>query len=178
MCRRCASTKCWMKRTTAISRPKFASAAPAMHITVVEVVRFSIVDVEDVMVPGLAAQLVVQPEGQIEELAPTAAILFRSLVGSGCPDFEAACKERDHLRVIGGRGRRGLTNLFVGMIGNPSNKAARPTARLYRFQVDAQPLQCPANEGPAGHCMSSEHFGQLAWQFKRMSGSSGLKVQA
>jgi uncharacterized membrane-anchored protein len=29
-----------------------------------------------------------------------------------------------------------------------------------------------------GACMSSEHFGQLAWQFKRMSGSSGLKVQA
>jgi hypothetical protein len=27
-------------------------------------------------------------------------------------------------------------------------------------------------------CMSSEHFGQLAWQFKRVSGSSGLKVQA
>src|SRR5262249_23387165 len=27
-------------------------------------------------------------------------------------------------------------------------------------------------------CMSSEHFGHLAWQFKRMSGSSGLKVQA
>src|SRR5262249_34357696 len=23
------------------------------------------------------------------------------------------------------------------------------------------------------YCMSSEHFGQLAWQFKRMSGSSG-----
>ena len=30
----------------------------------------------------------------------------------------------------------------------------------------------------ASGCMSSEHFGQLAWQFKRMSGSSGLKVQA
>ena len=30
----------------------------------------------------------------------------------------------------------------------------------------------------AGKCMSSEHFGQLAWQFERMSGSSGLKVQA
>jgi Fe-S-cluster-containing hydrogenase component 2 len=30
----------------------------------------------------------------------------------------------------------------------------------------------------AEYCMSSEHFGQLAWQFKRMSGSSGLKVQA
>ena len=29
-----------------------------------------------------------------------------------------------------------------------------------------------------GDCMSSEHFGQSAWQFKRMSGSSGLKVQA
>jgi tetratricopeptide (TPR) repeat protein len=27
-------------------------------------------------------------------------------------------------------------------------------------------------------CMSSEHFGQFAWQFKRTSGSSGLKVQA
>jgi hypothetical protein len=28
------------------------------------------------------------------------------------------------------------------------------------------------------YCMSSEHFGQLAWQFKRMSGSSVLRVQA
>jgi hypothetical protein len=27
-------------------------------------------------------------------------------------------------------------------------------------------------------CMSSEHSGRLAWQFKRVSGSSGLKVQA
>jgi hypothetical protein len=31
---------------------------------------------------------------------------------------------------------------------------------------------------PGDRCMSSEHFGQLAWQFKRVSGSSGLKVQA
>jgi hypothetical protein len=31
---------------------------------------------------------------------------------------------------------------------------------------------------PFGDCMSSEHFGQFAWQFERMSGSSGLKVQA
>jgi membrane-associated phospholipid phosphatase len=30
----------------------------------------------------------------------------------------------------------------------------------------------------AAGCMSSEHFGQVAWQFKRVSGSSGLKVQA
>jgi hypothetical protein len=29
-----------------------------------------------------------------------------------------------------------------------------------------------------GYCMSSEHFGRLAWQFKRVSGSSGFKVQA
>jgi len=28
------------------------------------------------------------------------------------------------------------------------------------------------------HCMSSEHFGQLAWQFQRVSGSCGLTVQA
>ena len=33
-------------------------------------------------------------------------------------------------------------------------------------------------DGVTVACMSSEHFGQLAWQFKRMSGSSGLKVQA
>ena len=26
---------------------------------------------------------------------------------------------------------------------------------------------------PQIECMSSDHFGQLAWQFKRMSGSSG-----
>jgi hypothetical protein len=32
--------------------------------------------------------------------------------------------------------------------------------------------------GKSKDCMSSEHFGQLAWQFKRASGSSGLKVQA
>ena len=28
------------------------------------------------------------------------------------------------------------------------------------------------------HCVSSEHFGQLAGRFKRVSGSSGLKCQA
>src|SRR5262249_53624688 len=38
-------------------------------------------------------------------------------------------------------------------------------------------LMLACSLGAAG-CMSSEHFGQLAWQFKRMSGSSGLKVQA
>jgi hypothetical protein len=38
---------------------------------------------------------------------------------------------------------------------------------------------CPTEEAALlAWCMSSEHFGQLAWQFKRMSGSSGLRVQA
>ena len=37
---------------------------------------------------------------------------------------------------------------------------------------------CNLQRALRGDCMSSEHFGQLAWQFKRMSGSSGLKVQA
>jgi len=35
-----------------------------------------------------------------------------------------------------------------------------------------------AGDFSEGACMSSDHFGQLAWQFKRMSGSSRLKVQA
>jgi hypothetical protein len=38
-------------------------------------------------------------------------------------------------------------------------------------QVGVKPLRME-------ECMSSEHFGQFAWQFERMSGSSGLKVQA
>ncbi len=33
-------------------------------------------------------------------------------------------------------------------------------------------------EKEGADCMSSGHFGRLAWQFKRVSGSSGLKVQA
>src|SRR6516165_5706172 len=39
-------------------------------------------------------------------------------------------------------------------------------------------LTCAAVRAADPHCMSSEHFGQFAWQFERMSGSSGLKVQA
>src|SRR6266478_821335 len=31
-----------------------------------------------------------------------------------------------------------------------------------------------SGDGRSTDCMSSEHFGQLAWQFKRVSGSSGL----
>jgi hypothetical protein len=46
----------------------------------------------------------------------------------------------------------------------------------YLFSIKDRPLR---NFGRfAIECMSSEHFGQFAWQFERMSGSSGLKVQA
>ena len=48
-----------------------------------------------------------------------------------------------------------------------------------RREVVTTPGRQPDNESEmVANCMSSEHFGQLAWQFKRMSGSSGLKVQA
>ena len=48
----------------------------------------------------------------------------------------------------------------------------------YNVQTTADgKLALVNNNGNAG-CMSSEHFGRLAWQFKRVSGSSGLKVQA
>src|SRR5262249_55281602 len=40
------------------------------------------------------------------------------------------------------------------------------------------PFRDYAEAGGLMSCMSSDHFGQFAWQFKRMSGSSGLKVQA
>src|SRR2546430_6868423 len=42
----------------------------------------------------------------------------------------------------------------------------------------AQDFSAMVNNQTGKRCMSSEHFGQLAWQFKRVSGSSGLKVQA
>src|SRR5262245_18284709 len=56
-----------------------------------------------------------------------------------------------------------------------------PRYALERFMVQAKRA---IEEAPllsrrrSSGCMSSEHFGQLAWQFERMSGSSGLKVQA
>src|SRR5262249_55601850 len=45
-------------------------------------------------------------------------------------------------------------------------------------RVDLQEFLLRMLASALRRCMSSEHFGQLAWQFKRMSGSSGLKVQA
>src|SRR6516165_9765356 len=63
----------------------------------------------------------------------------------------------------------------LGRGRNPSKNAKRRvrpgnTWARHRFLTE-RPAQ-------TAHCMSSEHFGQLAWQFERMSGSSGLKVQA
>ena len=49
---------------------------------------------------------------------------------------------------------------------------------LTRLQPELQEAMDVSNALGKEACMSSEHFGQLAWQFKRMSGSSGLKVQA
>src|SRR5215471_3464938 len=74
----------------------------------------------------------------------------------------------------------------------PPPHAAHPPRLLHpAFERDALHAVAPRlckktyklnSPHPAGSrletCMSSEHLGQLAWQFKRMSGSSGLKVQA
>jgi len=60
-------------------------------------------------------------------------------------------------------------NLGTGNRVNVSNGSSQ-SARKNTASVSAELI--------ANSCMSSEHFGQLAWQFERMSGSSGLKVQA
>jgi hypothetical protein len=62
-----------------------------------------------------------------------------------------------------------------------SDEAARPVAEV--SQTVNGTLRVKLHDKHAAlvsiaRCMLSEHFGQLAWQFKRMSGSSGLKVQA
>jgi hypothetical protein len=63
----------------------------------------------------------------------------------------------------------------------PCPSGAVTTVSLGRFESDqshhAGYRECVDAILPR-RCMSSEHFGQLARQFKRVSGSSGLKVQA
>ena len=83
------------------------------------------------------------------------------------------------------------TALWLSMQGQ---SLAQYRTDLVCWANDEQVSGCPQKYrtivyhcGSGGHsgfnpdwvcCMSSEHFGQLAWQFESMSGSSGLKVQA
>jgi hypothetical protein len=62
----------------------------------------------------------------------------------------------------------------------PKEKLPSPlkSKKVRSLSPSRQNLEHPWIEAGRRHCTSSEHFGQLAWQFKRMSGSSGLKVQA
>src|SRR6516165_11643028 len=60
--------------------------------------------------------------------------------------------------------------LFGSSVCNPSGGVRRPS--------ECKDPRAKSDHREAADCMSSEHFGQLAWQFERMSGSSGLKVQA
>jgi hypothetical protein len=53
-----------------------------------------------------------------------------------------------------------------------ASEDATPQRGQYNCCVTFRPFLTHIN------CMSSEHFGQLAWQFKRMSGSSGGPGQA
>ena len=64
-------------------------------------------------------------------------------------------------------------------IPESAEKTVRDIRRATRRHHSAEEKIRIVLEGLRGEdCMSSEHFGQLAWQFKRMSGSSCLKVQA
>ena len=47
-----------------------------------------------------------------------------------------------------------------------------------RFRVSSAVHYIPPLRREIAKCMSSEHFGHSVWEFKRVSGSSGLKVQA
>src|SRR5262249_8749557 len=76
--------------------------------------------------------------------------------------------EGDELRAI----RRYLATRNDGL---PWLFVSERHGRLSRFAVNY--LVERTAKAAGFDCISSEHFGQLAWQFKR-SGSSGLKVQA
>jgi len=67
---------------------------------------------------------------------------------------------------------------FAGPDGNPQGDSfwgRRAADPWVGYTIDTHESEFSE---ATGCCMSSEHFGQLAWQFKRMSGSSGLKVPA
>src|SRR6516164_6204512 len=75
---------------------------------------------------------------------------------------------------------RGLCDLAHRAWGTLIPRRHRDLLESSGTPLDVSSPQAPARPGLSlrAECMSSEHFGQLAWQFKRMSGSSGLKVQA
>jgi len=59
-----------------------------------------------------------------------------------------------------------------------THQIGRNRPKRERSERAKRPKATASGDREFHDCMSSEHFGQLAWQFKRMSGSSGLKVQA
>ena len=67
----------------------------------------------------------------------------------------------DSLKEIAGQRGTTLAALVAAIDGDREHANLSSAIRLFVLGV----------------CVSSEHFGQLAWQFKRMSGSSGLKVR-
>jgi hypothetical protein len=72
-----------------------------------------------------------------------------------------------------------LPNILDGWASHTGRCEGATAEKAVPFPSDRPSILLPQQINPGGHhCMSSEHFGQLAWQFKRMSGSSGLKVQA
>ena len=75
---------------------------------------------------------------------------------------------------------RPLMSIDIPGLGTATNLEAVGTTQNMKGEkmLDKMSARCAALSVASGDCMSSEHFGQLAWQFKRMSGSSGLKVQA
>ena len=84
--------------------------------------------------------------------------------------------------------KRAISRLYLGAhvsvrcpgCAENGNRTERKKDRAKNVSIPRPSEECAEERqgGEQSKCMSSEHFGQLAWQFKRMSGSSGLKVQA
>src|SRR5262249_8699197 len=84
---------------------------------------------------------------------------------------------------MGGSATTLIKELHHGKTGPKTRQDLAPNlvgylSRWLLLASGALPRWTAARKAERRKSMSSEHFGQLAWQFKRMSGSSGLKVQA